>query len=271
MGPGRRNFLERIATAAVLVPPVYLLMFIGGVAAAALMAFAAAIATAEYYRMAGVPRWPEASLGVVATATLPLLPTLRGSDAATGAFWILVGLTASLWVAHLVRGAVLEAPGHVGQVLAGAMFVGGGVLALASLRAGPGGRELTLALLTATWCNDTAAFTVGKLLGRHPLAPRISPGKTREGFAGGALGSLLGALVVGHLVGLPVRDTVILAAVTATVGPVGDLCKSLIKRAYGVKDSGRLLPGHGGMLDRIDALLANSLAMLAYVAVVSCS
>ena len=264
---GVRNVLLRVATAAVLLPPVCAVIYIGGPGAAALIALAGAIAVAEVYRMAAVPMSPDGALGIIVTAALPLLPTLSGPDAATWAFWMLVGLSMALWVLQLARGAIREAPGRVGHVLAGALFVGGGVLALATLRARPEGRELVLSLIAATFANDAGAFAVGKLIGRHRLAPRVSPGKTWEGLAGGALGSTLGALLVGrYALAFGGVDLVVLAAVTVVVGPIGDLSKSLLKRAYGVKDSGQLLPGHGGMLDRIDALLANSVAMLAFIA-----
>jgi phosphatidate cytidylyltransferase len=109
----------------------------------------------------------------------------------------------------------------------------------------------------ATWGNDTLAYFAGRALGRHQLYPRISPKKTWEGFAGGVLGSVLGALVVRFyfLPHLSAETCVILGLGASLLGPAGDLCESMLKRAAGVKDSGKLLPGHGGLLDRIDALL----------------
>jgi phosphatidate cytidylyltransferase len=108
-----------------------------------------------------------------------------------------------------------------------------------------------------TWANDTFAYFAGMLFGRHKLYEKVSPKKTWEGFAGGALGSVAGALVVRStlLPELPVPMAVLLGAGAALLGPMGDFTESLLKRAAGVKDSGRLIPGHGGLLDRIDALL----------------
>ena len=104
---------------------------------------------------------------------------------------------------------------------------------------------------------DTAAFFVGHAFGRHPLASRVSPGKTVEGAVGGVLGGVAGALAVRALglPGLPFAPAAALGVGVAVLGIVGDLVESLIKRWAGVKDSGALFPGHGGMLDRIDSLL----------------
>jgi phosphatidate cytidylyltransferase len=112
-------------------------------------------------------------------------------------------------------------------------------------------------VFVVTWANDTLAFFAGRAFGRHRLLERISPKKTWEGFAGGAVGSVAGAFAVKALL-LPAEPAwacLAMAAGGAVVGPAGDLAESLIKRGAGVKDSGRLIPGHGGLLDRIDALL----------------
>src|SRR5258705_13461195 len=105
--------------------------------------------------------------------------------------------------------------------------------------------------------SDTLAFFVGHALGRRKLAPRISPGKTIEGALGGLIGGVSGALLVRWLglPGLPLAHAPLLGALVAGFGICGDLVESLLKRWAGGKDSGALLPGHGGMLDRIDSLL----------------
>ena len=115
-----------------------------------------------------------------------------------------------------------------------------------------------LLLLFATiMVSDTAAYFVGKAMGRTRMAPAISPGKTVEGALGGLLGGVLGALAVrfAGLPALPLADAVGLGASVAALGMSGDLVESLFKRWAGVKDSGRIFPGHGGMLDRLDSLL----------------
>jgi phosphatidate cytidylyltransferase len=112
-------------------------------------------------------------------------------------------------------------------------------------------------LLAIIMASDTVAFFVGSALGRRPLAPAISPGKTIEGAAGGLVGGVVGALAVwaAGLPGVPAWHAALLGFVVAILGMLGDLLESLLKRWAGVKDSGRLFPGHGGMLDRLDSLL----------------
>jgi phosphatidate cytidylyltransferase len=111
-------------------------------------------------------------------------------------------------------------------------------------------------MFLVTWINDTAAYAVGKTLGRHPCCPYLSPHKTWEGTAGGWFGGLVATTLLGYwLVVLPWVHGLALGALVATVAPFGDLAKSMVKRQMGVKDFSSLIPGHGGMFDRIDSLL----------------
>ncbi|HEX4384045.1 MAG TPA: phosphatidate cytidylyltransferase, partial [Myxococcales bacterium] len=111
-----------------------------------------------------------------------------------------------------------------------------------------------------TWANDTGAYFAGRAFGKHKLYPRISPSKTWEGAIGGTLSSIVGACVVQRffLPALSLHGAIVIGAGAAILGPLGDLSESMLKRAYGAKDSGKLLPGHGGLLDRLDALLFNA-------------
>jgi phosphatidate cytidylyltransferase len=120
----------------------------------------------------------------------------------------------------------------------------------------PDGTALTLAFIGAVVFYDVGAFASGSVLGRHRIAPSISPSKTWEGAAGATAFVFAMALAIGpHLGPLTVRSSAALAAIVCATAPLGDLAESLIKRDLGVKDMGSLLPGHGGMLDRLDALL----------------
>jgi phosphatidate cytidylyltransferase len=140
----------------------------------------------------------------------------------------------------------------------GALYVGLLMfIALLKRDQGARGGGWVFLLLTVTWFGDTFAYAAGRLAGRHKLYPRISPGKTWEGAVGGLVGSFAAAALA-HAWYLPELSWAGAAGVAlpaGALGQVGDLCESLLKRAYGVKDSGALLPGHGGLLDRIDALL----------------
>jgi phosphatidate cytidylyltransferase len=118
------------------------------------------------------------------------------------------------------------------------------------------GPALVVTVFAIVWSADSGAFFTGRALGRHKLAPNVSPGKTWEGVAGGVLFAGVVSGVAGYVVGLPVGTLVGIGAATALVSVLGDLTVSIGKRNVGVKDSGRLLPGHGGMLDRIDSLTA---------------
>ena len=114
---------------------------------------------------------------------------------------------------------------------------------------------IPLVLIASIWINDTMAYIVGSLIGKTPLSP-ISPKKTREGTVGGALLAIVVITLIGHFAfGLPVVHLVIISAIATIMGTIGDLIESKLKRMAGVKDSGEIMPGHGGFLDRFDSLL----------------
>ena len=125
------------------------------------------------------------------------------------------------------------------------------------LRALPGGPALTLYGAGVTWCGESAAYFVGRRLGRHPLALRLSPGKTVEGGVAQLIVSVLVAMVGAPVVRLPLAEAAAIGIVLGAVGQIGDLSESFLKRSAGAKDAGRLIPGHGGLLDRLDSLLFN--------------
>jgi len=125
------------------------------------------------------------------------------------------------------------------------------------IRALEGGNHFIVLLFMIVWFGDTAAYYGGRSLGRRPLAPAVSPNKTLEGAAFGLAGSVLAGLLAhyGFLGAVPLLHCLIVGGVCGMIGQFGDLVESLIKRSTGVKDSGSLIPGHGGVLDRIDSLL----------------
>ena len=119
--------------------------------------------------------------------------------------------------------------------------------------AGPGLIILVFCLL---WANDIFAYLTGKLLGKHKLFPRISPGKTIEGSLGGLVFTIIAMMIFAHYAAwLPIVDGIGMAAIAVVFGTLGDLCESMLKRQAGVKDSGNLIPGHGGILDRFDSVM----------------
>jgi len=139
-----------------------------------------------------------------------------------------------------------------GIIYVGCLFSYSGLL-----RGLPHGVFWVFLLAGATFMADTSAYFVGHLIGRHKIAPKVSPGKTVEGLIGGVIGSIIAAFLCRALFWKEFReaDCWIIGVLVGVIGPLGDLSESLVKRSVGVKDSGHLIPGHGGLLDRLDALL----------------
>ena len=118
------------------------------------------------------------------------------------------------------------------------------------------GPQMLLLVFVLLWANDTFAYLTGKLLGKHKLFPRISPGKTIEGSFGGLLFTMVGVMVFSYYADwLTMKAAVGMGLIAVVFGTLGDLCESMLKRQAGVKDSGKLIPGHGGILDRFDSVL----------------
>ncbi|HWE25837.1 MAG TPA: phosphatidate cytidylyltransferase [Myxococcales bacterium] len=265
----QRNLVVRVATAAVLLPIVLWLLWIGGVPFALLVSFAAAICAWELNGLVdqhgaeGEPRAPGRRIrgGVIASTTAAfILPLTEGLEVHG---FTARGILAALVIVVLADALLFETdlartPQRVGIAILGAAYPGILLAMVVRLRQLPDGAAWLMLTLVVTWLNDTGAYFAGRAYGRRKLYPRISPSKTWEGAAGGLAASVAGALVVkslGWLPQLPWWGSVIVGAGAAVLGPVGDLSESMLKRAFGAKDSSALLPGHGGVLDRVDALL----------------
>jgi len=261
------GLFARVATAVVGLPLVALLVWQGGPAWLALLALAAGTATHEYSRTVQPDARAQRWLAVSTSASLPVVVGLGGGDAMGRAFLLLVLAGLLAWVLHLRGHDNAAAERGVGDVLVAVLLPAGGLVALAVLRQSQHGLDWVVLVLAATAAADTGALLVGRAWGRHRLCPRISPGKSWEGLLGGALAAAvtLSALRLADVLGLSWVDHAVVAAITGFIGPLGDLSKSMVKRAHGLKDFGRLLPGHGGMLDRIDALVFNAPCVLAWM------
>jgi phosphatidate cytidylyltransferase len=255
----RKNLFLRVASAAVLFPLAVWLTVLGGLPFALLAAAGAAVAAGELVLMFGTLGAGEV-LGIAVAGVIPLMASFgQSGDLLPG--WsglALAAATVLLLGTFLFRQAPLESiPRSVSVVTLAWLYCGLLIASLVGLRLRFGVGWVILAFVT-TWANDTAAYFAGHSFGRHKLFERISPKKTWEGFAGGVLGSVAGALVTRWLLlpgELGVGSAVIIGLGASVLGPLGDLAESMIKRAAGVKDSSRIIPGHGGLLDRIDALL----------------
>lgn len=254
--------MKRVLSAVVFLPIFWVIVKRLGPLYDVLIVAGALLALLELYRMMGARGHRPLRLSGALVALLYMATFLW--PGAPIQYALLVGLFA-IPVAALRRGGD---PGgvlaDVGATFFGATYIGvlfGYLLALRVLHDLPKGDEtgsdLVFLLFFVVWSSDTAAYYVGTTLGRHPLAPRISPRKTVEGAIGGLAGAFLAAFVArAWFIGrLQPQDCLILGAALGTVGIVGDLVESMLKRGAGVKDSARLVPGHGGILDRVDSLL----------------
>lgn len=265
----------RFLVALVGIPAGLLAIHAGGWVFAGLVALVAGVAAFEFYALASATgARPVVWLGVPAASILVLL-ALPGNGFdfwADHALALLLALAVTTPVAAVfLRGTGDKPLFSAAATVLGALYTGGTLAFAVLLRhlpdAGDGGsrdpwegRLLVLFPLAVIWASDTAAYFIGKRFGRTRLAPRVSPGKTVEGGAGG----VAAAILVGAAAGFVMQDVVsfplspvagaVIGLLVGVAGQLGDLAESLFKREAGVKDSGTLLPGHGGLLDRFDAL-----------------
>jgi phosphatidate cytidylyltransferase len=256
----------RVLSALALVPLALALVVLGGWGFAGFVALAGVVRGLEWGRLTGFR--PGRRSGRVAGAAVlavglaaTLLIALGRAESALAC--LLVGAPLAALLAWLAGGA----PAWTGL---GVGYVGLPALALLWLRGVPElGLGLLLWLLVVVWTTDTAAYFAGRAIGGPRLAPAISPSKTWAGLCGGMLGAALTGVLAAWLLGSGrLLQAAGLGALLAAVAQLGDLFESGFKRAAGVKDSGTLIPGHGGLLDRIDGLLfaAPALALLGLLA-----
>jgi phosphatidate cytidylyltransferase len=197
----------------------------------------------------------------------------RGGFGPTGILIVAAGLAGvaalalgaggwALAAAAAAAGVVLAATARAGTAeplwaAAGTLWIGLGAIAFLWLAAAPaGGRATALWLLAVVWATDIAAYAAGRSIGGPRLAPRLSPNKTWAGFAGGVLSAGLIGAIAALLVGASPASLVAVSLALGVAAQLGDLAESLAKRHFGVKDASQLIPGHGGVLDRVDGLLA---------------
>ncbi len=245
--------LQRVLSAVVLIPIVLGLAYLGGPGFAALVAVAAILAGYEFYHIMRNAGHQPSYLGGLVLITLFLLDAYypghgiwRWGAAAVVALSMVWQMLQTDTKGFLVNWALM---------LAGALYVGGLFAHMISLRNLPRGLEWLMLAFLATWTCDTAAYMVGTWWGRHSFFAHISPRKTWEGALGGGLVSVLATTIASRWMGLPTWQGLALGALLFLGATFGDLAESLVKRQVGVKDSSALIPGHGGMLDRIDSLL----------------
>jgi phosphatidate cytidylyltransferase len=253
MPPMPADLRARVVVALPLAAVAVALVAAGGLALALPLALLGALALHELHAMAGRPA-PPAWTGHIAVAALPLAALAGGRHALLGALVAALGL---LFAAFALGGRREQALGSIAVSALALWWVG---LALGHgvlLREAPHGAWLVVDVMLGTFLGDTAAHLLGSRFGRRKLAPRISPGKTLEGLVAGLVVGT-GAVCAAAAIWQPWLSgwrAPALGAAVALAAPAGDLFESLLKRDAGVKDSGTLFGPHGGVLDRIDALL----------------
>jgi phosphatidate cytidylyltransferase len=238
-----------------MVPVALVIVWYGGPWIAGLAALASALMAWEWGRLVGRSSGLTDGLLLAGIAAIPIL---IGAYAAT---WLglLVGVAGILGQQRLA-GARNATPVWT---TAGLAWIIGPCIGFVWLRADPvAGRATVFWLLAVVWAIDTAAYIAGKTIGGPKLAPRISPKKTWAGLIGGVLAAIIVGLVTALIIGSDrIWPIALLSGTLAIVEQIGDMAESLAKRRFGVKDSGSLIPGHGGLLDRLDGMLAVVIAV----------
>jgi phosphatidate cytidylyltransferase len=270
MASGTSNLAVRLATAAVCVPVILGLLYRAPPWAFYLLVVAVAlVGVRELFLMTHPGDAISQTVGVLVSAAASVAVYTRGEDARTLAtVLIVVPMVGPLFT--LVRLGPMETAALRACALGfGPLFAVIPLTLLALMRRtlGDVGSNVVFLCLGLAWFSDTTAYFAGRFLGRHKLYEAVSPKKTVEGAVGGLLGSIAWALLgsVWFLRGsLPVAHAVPLAIVAGVLGQAGDLAESVLKRSTGIKDSGGIVPGHGGVLDRVDALLLTSIVVFLY-------
>jgi phosphatidate cytidylyltransferase len=261
---------RRIYTVLLLAPLLYaVIRYLPPFAFSGVVALAGGLALFEFYRLCFSNRSHSWLMGIGLTGFTTLILGTHWPDIIVPT--LLATLVGIISVPLLSRSPLEQSLRDGAMTLLGVLYLGLTLGPLSMTRLLPLGEWLIFFLLLVTWASDTGAYYVGTLYGRHRLAPTISPKKTVEGLVGG----LISAIIVGYatrwwfLPELSGLDCLVLATLLTITGLWGDLAESAMKRSVGTKDSGGILPGHGGMLDRLDSLLFTAPAFYYYVTMAS--
>ncbi len=267
----KSNLLVRVLTALVGAPIILALLYFGPSWAFFLLTTAtAALGSWELFGMTHPDDAPGRVGGLIVSMALAVAVFFFGHDVRVLLTTAVLLPIVALFLALARLGDMATASRRAMALAFGPLYVALPLTLLAVMRRDVGGNDgagyVVLSLLLA-WFADTGGYFAGRFLGKHKLYEAVSPKKTIEGALGGLAAAVIGALLASFwfLKSLPVSHAIPLALVAGAAGQAGDLGESLLKRSTGVKDSGAILPGHGGILDRIDALLVTGTATFLYV------
>jgi phosphatidate cytidylyltransferase len=256
---------HRILTAVVGLPLLIVIIWFGEPWFTILIAAMSALASWEFYRMAGgLKVQPITYFGIAWVLLLILSPHCPYPP--TLPFLITSAIVVSLiWL--LFRRPRDQAFTNWAWTMAGILYIGWMLRYWVQLRGLEAGRELVFLAMFITFANDTSAFFIGRTWGKHALAPAISSGKTWEGAIGGLLSSIVTSLIISVIFTLPFSywQIALVGFIIGVFAQLGDLTESLLKRNTGVKDAGKLIPGHGGILDRLDSLIFTGVIVYYFV------
>lgn len=261
------DFIRRVASSAVLAPAALLLTWAGGVYFASGLVLLGFVVMLEWFRMITVP-WQSMAFAVAVTALAGAALMTFFRDVASAAALLLLGVALTGLAVTTVTAAGRPRRGVRVWTAGGLAYAGFGMVAFMALRQGERGFLVVLLLFAIGWATDIFAYFVGRTLGGPKLWPAVSPKKTWSGSLGGlAAGALAGwGVMAAAGISTSVVGILVFLAVSI-VAQLGDLLESGAKRRFGIKDSGRLIPGHGGLMDRVDGILAAGvLAVLVGVA-----
>lgn len=256
---------KRALSALVFVPVLFAAIWFDEPWLSLLIGMVALLGALEFYRIVSQAGWQPLTLLGSLWAVLFILnahsenprttPLLLASGAGISLVWLLFRPNGRRFLGNWL------------WTLGGAIYVGWMLSRFVPLRGLEEGRDWVFLVIFAIFAADTSAYFVGRALGRHPLVPAISPGKTWEGTMAGLLGGLGATFALTFILGLPLGwgQAAILGALIVIFALAGDLAESALKRRAGVKDSGWLIPGHGGVLDRIDSIVLSVVIVYYYV------
>ena len=259
-----RGILVRAVSGAAVVALVLGALFAGGIFWTTLVSIIALLSLAEFYGM--VSRRFKVSRGIGFLAALLIIFTAaEGINPVSLVLTLSITAFVILFVEVMRRQIQKEsyAIWNMGGTLAGILYIVFPWTFMILLRRLPSGTVLLFVMFLSTWFCDVAAYLIGSLWGKTPLCENVSPKKTWEGFLGGIAGALLASAAVAYILETSPLPFLSIGLICGVAGQLGDLAESVIKRETGVKDSGKIIPGHGGILDRFDSVLINGL--LVYV------
>jgi len=248
--------LRRLAVAAVFIPIIIFLILRGGILFLTFVCCVIGIGMLEFYQSEGADSSYICFRDIFLSLFIPVAVYFRGEKILPFIITLIIFIV-FFWEIFKLR--VCNAQINIALSIGAILYISYLFSYTLIIRGIPKvGARLTITIFFVTWMADTGAFTVGKLLGKHRFFPEYSPHKSVEGFLGAIGFSLIATMVSSFWISLPFLHLVVLGFLIGAIGEIGDLFESMLKRSIGIKDFGKILPGHGGIIDRFDSLFFTS-------------